>query len=217
MDKRRQTKISKFLSYILRHHPESITIKLDNGKTVVKQSLKYYTRLTDADDIKRTIPLFRDKTASQQRATQLQKEIELARAGVVDRYKEHRKRPLAEHLEDFHQALLAKVAQKIMRHSDINLTMSRYTHTLTGQEAKAVAELPDLSQPSKGKQRAIATGTDGKTIPENIPFLGGQQRISANSNKQQNCVSGIANAVFQRARQDSNLQPSDSKSATLSN
>ena len=83
-------------------------VTMDSGKTVVRQSLKYYTRLTDADGIKRTIPLFRDKTASQQRAAQLQKEIELAKAGVIDRYKEHRKRPLAEHLEDFHQALLAK-------------------------------------------------------------------------------------------------------------
>ena len=31
-----------------------------------------------------------------------------------------------------------KVAQSIMRHSDINLTMTRYTHTLTGQESEAV-------------------------------------------------------------------------------
>lgn len=38
-----------------------------------------------------------------------------------------------------------KVAQKIMRHSDINLTMLRYTHTLAGQEAQAVESLPDLS------------------------------------------------------------------------
>ena len=54
--------------------------KFVNGKKVKKQSLKYYTRLTDADGIKRTIPLFRDKTASQQRAAQLQKAIEMARA-----------------------------------------------------------------------------------------------------------------------------------------
>ncbi|MHC4680835.1 MAG: tyrosine-type recombinase/integrase, partial [Planctomycetota bacterium] len=54
-----------------------------------------------------------------------------------------------------------KVAQSIMRHSDINLTMSRYTHTLAGQEAKAVAGLPDLSLPSSEKQ--IATGTDDKS------------------------------------------------------
>ncbi len=83
-------------------------VKLDNGKKVVKQSQKYYTRLTDADGIKRTIPLFRDKTASQQRAAQLQKEIELAKAGVIDRYKKHRKRPSTEHLKDFKQYLLDK-------------------------------------------------------------------------------------------------------------
>jgi len=54
-----------------------------------------------------------------------------------------------------------KVAQSIMRHSDINLTMSRYTHTLRGQEARAVETLPDLSKPSENRERQKATGTDG--------------------------------------------------------
>ena len=49
-----------------------------------------------------------------------------------------------------------------MRHSDINLTMSRYSHTLTGQEAKAIADLPNLSIPNR--QKAVATGTDGKLV-----------------------------------------------------
>ncbi|MHC4464116.1 MAG: tyrosine-type recombinase/integrase [Planctomycetota bacterium] len=83
-------------------------VKLAGGKTVTRQSGKYYTRLTDADGIKRTIPLFTDKTASEQRAAQLQKEFELAKAGVVDRYKEHRRRSLKEHLEDFERSLLAR-------------------------------------------------------------------------------------------------------------
>jgi integrase len=47
-----------------------------------------------------------------------------------------------------------KVMQEIMRHSDINLTM-RYTHTLRGQEAKAIRSLPDLSA-----ERIAKTGTD---------------------------------------------------------
>ena len=50
-----------------------------------------------------------------------------------------------------------KVAQTIMRHSDINLTMSRYTHIFRGQESKAVAELPDLSPPSKQSQKTTGT------------------------------------------------------------
>jgi hypothetical protein len=36
--------------------------------------------------------------------------------------------------------------------------MSRYTHTLTGQEAKAIAGLPDLSLPSIEAQNNIAIG-----------------------------------------------------------
>ena len=54
-----------------------------------------------------------------------------------------------------------KVAQAVMRHSDINLTMSRYTHVFRGQESDAVAALPDLGMaPAKESDRA--TGTDGR-------------------------------------------------------
>ena len=49
-----------------------------------------------------------------------------------------------------------KIAQSIMRHKDINLTMSLYTHTLRGQEADAISKLPDLSKPSEQ-----GSGTDG--------------------------------------------------------
>ncbi|MHC4835589.1 MAG: hypothetical protein ACYSO3_05170 [Planctomycetota bacterium] len=32
----------------------------------------------------------------------------------------------------------------VMRHSDINLTMFRYTHVFRGQETEAINALPDL-------------------------------------------------------------------------
>ncbi len=57
-----------------------------------------------------------------------------------------------------------KVAQSIMRHSDINLTLSRYTHTLSGQETQAVESLPDLSLPSSQSQQAVKTGTDDENV-----------------------------------------------------
>ena len=53
-----------------------------------------------------------------------------------------------------------KVAQSLMRHSSIDLTMSRYSHVFRGQEADAVEKLPDLSLPSVEQQAACATGTD---------------------------------------------------------
>jgi len=52
-----------------------------------------------------------------------------------------------------------KVAQSIMRHCTIDLTMSRYSHVFAGQEADAVAALPDLGLPVT--KAAKATGTDG--------------------------------------------------------
>ena len=74
-----------------------------------------------------------------------------------------------------------KVAQSIMRHSNINLTMSRYTHVLRAQESEAIAQLPDLSLPSREKQQAQATRTDCKNdLSQNLSFFAGQRRISAN-------------------------------------
>jgi integrase len=50
-----------------------------------------------------------------------------------------------------------KVAQDLARHSDINLTLSRYSHTLMEQRSEAVARLPNFD---KGADQA--TGTDKK-------------------------------------------------------
>ncbi|MBW8039223.1 MAG: site-specific integrase [Planctomycetes bacterium] len=73
-----------------------------------------------------------------------------------------------------------KVAQSIMRHADINLTMSLYTHTLKGQESAAVKSLPDFSLPSKEKRQAVAMGTnnDGKNLAQNLAFFDGKPRTS---------------------------------------
>jgi len=76
-----------------------------------------------------------------------------------------------------------KVAQTLMRHSDINLTMSLYSHTFRGQESEAVKSLPDLRLPSSQKQQAVKTGTDEKDVTGEILSKSwnqnGQQRIMA--------------------------------------
>jgi len=59
-----------------------------------------------------------------------------------------------------------KVAQSIMRHGDINLTMSLYTHTLRGQESEAVKSLPDLSLPSR--ESIKATGTNDRPLETDL-------------------------------------------------
>ena len=78
-----------------------------------------------------------------------------------------------------------KVAQAIMRHSDINLTMSRYTHSYRESEVQAIKSLPDFSLPSKEAQEAKATGTDGqKNSAIYLAKPCGKQRILANASEQ---------------------------------
>ncbi len=64
-----------------------------------------------------------------------------------------------------------------MRHSDIDLTMSRYTHVLRGQEIEAIKTMSSLSLPRK--QKAVATGTNGKIdLASSLAFRSGKQRTN---------------------------------------
>jgi len=59
-----------------------------------------------------------------------------------------------------------KTIQAILRHSDINLSLSVYTHSLRGAESEAVKRLPDLSSPSSQSQKK--TGTDDMSAAETV-------------------------------------------------
>ncbi len=56
-----------------------------------------------------------------------------------------------------------KTAQSLARHSTITLTMDRYTHSFSGDEAAALATLPDVTTPLPDSMRA--TGTDDACPP----------------------------------------------------
>ena len=86
---------------------QKYTVAGENGKRVRKQSQSWYIDYKAAGGIRKRVKGFKDKQATAQLAAKLEKESELADAGIVDRFKEHRKRPLREHLEDFENALLA--------------------------------------------------------------------------------------------------------------
>ena len=113
-----------------------------------------------------TAPVF--KVPQHGLSTMLQTDVENARTAWIDAAKddpaEYRRRMESDFLLvqtdegklDFHSlrhtfgSLLAasgvhpKVAQELMRHSNINLTMSIYTHTETSQVVAAVHNLPDF-------------------------------------------------------------------------
>ena len=66
-----------------------------------------------------------------------------------------------------------KTAQVLARHSDINLTLSRYTHLEIADQTGAVEALPDLSVEAVG---CAAIGTDGKSVLAScLAFQGGKR------------------------------------------
>lgn len=75
-----------------------------------------------------------------------------------------------------------KLAQKLARHSDINLTMNRYSHTLLKDESDALGSLPAIASifdnPRLESQAAKATGTDGKNLPSGLPEKSANRRVS---------------------------------------
>ena len=87
------------------------------------------------------------------------------------------------HVVDFHAlrhsyiSLMARagVAPKVLmdlaRHSDINLTMGYYSHTVVSDRAEALTALPDLTGTPAQRRGLAATGTDD-TAPLSTGFAG---------------------------------------------
>ena len=99
-----------------------------DGRKAIKQSRCWYVKYRDVDGIERRVKGYADKEATRQMAARLEKEAALANEGVVDRFKDHRMRPLGEHLEDFRRFLLAK--GNTAKHAE--LTYSRARAVVTG-------------------------------------------------------------------------------------
>ena len=77
-----------------------------------------------------------------------------------------------------------KTAQDLARHSDINLTMGVYTHTVLERRSNALEALPDLGQ-APSAQRMRATGTGGDTVLVHcLPKQSKSDPIQADQNRQ---------------------------------
>jgi integrase len=78
------------------------------GEKVTRWSAKWYGRFVDENGEEKRVALARDKMAAQTMLNERVKKVERRLAGLIDRFDEHRKRPIAEHLSDFEKHLKAK-------------------------------------------------------------------------------------------------------------
>ncbi len=79
-----------------------------NGQKVKTKSKKWWGRYRDENGVERRVPLAIDKAAAQAMLNELFKKVERRVAGLIDRFDEHRKRPIAGHMVDFEEHLKAK-------------------------------------------------------------------------------------------------------------
>jgi integrase len=171
------------------------TAKGKDGKRVRKQSQFWYIDYKDADGIRKRVKGFKDKAATVQLAAQLERETEQAQVGIVDRYKEHRKRPLSAHLDDYRASLMNKGTTE--KHAYLVYNRAKAVIDACGfafvgdiSASKVQAYLAERRQ-EKPKQRAIGIRTsnfflqslkqfsrwlvaDGRTGENPLAYLQGQ-------------------------------------------
>ena len=92
-------------------------VRLADGRVVRKQSALWYVKYRDESGIVQCVKGYTDKNATKAMEIRLKADAAKAKEGLVDRFKEHRVRPLREHLEDFHRSLLAK--GNTAKHADL--------------------------------------------------------------------------------------------------
>ena len=103
------------------------TVTDANGKKRVKRSASWYIEFKDENGKVRRVKGYRDLAATRQRAAELERQAERCQAGLTDRYAEHKKRPLSEHLADFGRSLAVGNSE-----SHVRITRSRITRVFDG-------------------------------------------------------------------------------------
>jgi len=87
---------------------QQYTQRTPDGGRATRESAKWHVEYRDAQGIRRRVPGYTDKAATQQLASELERSAAREQSRLVDRFAVHRKRPLAEHLTDWRASLLAK-------------------------------------------------------------------------------------------------------------
>jgi integrase len=108
-----------------------------SGQKIKTKSKKWWGRYRDENHVERRVPLAADKAAAQAMLNELVKKAERQAAGLVDRFDEHRKRPVGDHLTDFERHLKSKGVSS----EQVKLVASRSRRIIEGCNAPFVGDI----------------------------------------------------------------------------
>lgn len=98
---------------------------------VSRKTRKWYGQFTDPDGQVHRVPLCTDRSAAQAMLNELIKKAERRCAGLTDPYEENRKKPLADHLDDFKRNLYPEqsASETLEAHVDLEFRASEQIPT----------------------------------------------------------------------------------------
>jgi hypothetical protein len=107
------------------------------GKRVKVKSKKWWGRFKDEHGVERRVPLATDKSAAQALLNEHVKQVERRAAGLIDRFDDHRKRSISEHLDDFEKHLRSREVSD----AQVKLVMHRARRIIDGCKVKLTNDL----------------------------------------------------------------------------
>ena len=120
-----------------------------------ERSRDWYCRFSDQDGIRREKRLCGNKTAAQQMLNELVRQSEFGKAGLIDPFTEHVKRPLSEHVADFRRHLESKGNGA----THVETTVARVEAIIAGCNFKFIADISASSVAGWLADRRAADGT----------------------------------------------------------
>ncbi len=108
-----------------------------NGQKMSIKSDYWYAKYKDENGISQDKKLSTDKVASQQLLAELVRKVELAKAGIFDRFENDRVKPLTIHIEEFKQNLVSKGNTE--KHA--NLTHARIKAVIEACKFKMISDI----------------------------------------------------------------------------
>lgn len=184
-------------SFNLKGKPPTITVAIEDAKNKREDTmpLRPETALVLQDHLAMKFPQAKAFNIPNRDYTAEMMRFDLEAAGIP--YKDE-----AGRYADFHSlrhtfgtSLAAagvhpKVAQDLMRHSTIGLTMDIYTHTALASRSEALAALPDLDIPSQETARATGTDDIDTDLASYLAFQKQSGLIHSNQSRQKADING---------------------------
>ena len=133
------------------------------GERVKAKAKKWWGRYKDEHGIERRVPLAIDKTAAQAMLNEIVKKKERLASGVIDKFDDERKRPLAEHLREFEKHLRAKRVSN----EQIKLVIYRAQKIIEKCRAKVASDLKS----SRVQSFLAELRDEGKSIQTSNHYL----------------------------------------------